>query len=327
MGQLSLFPGHAAKRASEARAELEARHRALAGVAAGLPPGLRLGTSSWSFPGWRGIVYAETEGTALLAREGLREYARHPLLRTVGIDRGFYAEIPEADLRSYASQLPEGFLCCTKAPAAVTSPVLSGSGGERNPDFLSAERLRREMLGPFARAFAAHAGPFVLQFPPLPPELRRDPARFVDLLDGFFEALPRGPAYAVELRDRELLCEGYARVLARHGAAHVYNYWSAMPRPGVQAERLPPAAAPFVVVRLLLRPGTGYAKRRERFDPFDRIVDPDPGMRSDVTALALEAHRLAIPAFILVNNKAEGSAPLTIEEIAREIAAARQQSA
>ena len=41
-----------------------------------------------------------------LGREGLRHYARHPLLRTVGIDRSYYAPIPLDDLRAYADQLP-----------------------------------------------------------------------------------------------------------------------------------------------------------------------------------------------------------------------------
>ena len=50
-----------------------------------------------------------------LAREGLREYARRPLLRTVGIDRSFYAPIPDDDLKRYPGQLPDGFLACAKA--------------------------------------------------------------------------------------------------------------------------------------------------------------------------------------------------------------------
>jgi uncharacterized protein YecE (DUF72 family) len=313
--QLSLFP-------DAFTVELESRRRALDAVAAALPPGLRLGTSSWSFPGWHGIVYSRRSSEAELARDGLREYSRHPLLRTVGIDRGFYAPISEEDLRRYAAQLPDGFLCCTKAPASVTSPLL-GDPRLPNPDFLVAERFTEEMLEPFARAFARHAGPFLLQFPPLPLELRKAPSRFLDGLDRMLAGLPRDFQYAVELRDAALFAAPYSKVLARHGAAHVYNYWSAMPRPGAQALRLTPAAAPFVIVRLLMRPGTRYETRRESFAPFDRIVDRDVAMRRDVIDIVTEAARRQARTYVLVNNKAEGSAPLTIEEIAREIADAR----
>src|SRR5687767_7510687 len=80
-------------------------------IAARLPPGLHLGTSSWSFPGWHGIVYSARRSTDELAREGLVEYVRHPLLTTVGIDRSFYAPVPASDFVRYAAQLPEGFRC------------------------------------------------------------------------------------------------------------------------------------------------------------------------------------------------------------------------
>ena len=54
-------------------------------VAQRLPKNLHLGTSSLSFPGWAGIVYAEQYRVAVLARYGLRAYARHPLLNALNI--------------------------------------------------------------------------------------------------------------------------------------------------------------------------------------------------------------------------------------------------
>src|SRR3954464_13352095 len=54
-----------------------------------LPQGVYLGTSSWTFPGWNGLVYDHEASTTQLAREGLAAYAHHPVLRTVGIDRTF----------------------------------------------------------------------------------------------------------------------------------------------------------------------------------------------------------------------------------------------
>ena len=55
--------------------------------------------------------------------------------------------------------------------------------------------------------------------------------------------------------------------------------------------------------------------------PFDALVDVDPRMRSEVVDLARESVRLGRPAFLLVNNKAEGCAPLTIKFLAELIAA------
>jgi uncharacterized protein YecE (DUF72 family) len=305
---------------SDDAAALETRRQRLAVTAAALPETLRMGTSSWSFPGWRGIVYPNGTTPGRLAQEGLKEYAKHPLLRTVGIDRSYYAPIPDEDLRRYADQLPPDFVCCTKAPAAVTSFTLPGAQrAEANPDFLSAARFTEEIIEPFARAFAPHTGPFLLQFSPIGPNASLDPSAFAEMLDAFLSGMPGMCEFAVELRARLLLSDAYRRVLDRHAAVHVVNYWSAMPMPGEQASLVPQEKAPFVMIRLLMRPGTRYEQQRQEVRPFNRIVQPDERMRQDVVGILTRAAREKRRTYLLVNNKAEGSAPLTIEAIAQRL--------
>ncbi|HEX5133909.1 MAG TPA: DUF72 domain-containing protein, partial [Thermoanaerobaculia bacterium] len=257
--------------------QLEREHAETARIAARLPKGVRFGTSSWSFPDWAGLVYSRAAKVGELAREGLREYARHPLLTTVGIDRSYYAPIPPPDLIRYAEQLPPGFPCCAKAPEAVTSAVRparsGGSRGDPNPEFLNPRLFVDEVLGPFREVFLEHAGPFILQFSPTPLSLRPRPEEFAAKLDAFLSALPRDFRYAVELRDPKLVTRDYRAALAAHGVAHVYNYVTAMPMPARQAERIPVGSAPFAVIRLLMRPGTTYDERREEMMPFNRLSD------------------------------------------------------
>ena len=62
-------------------------------AAPALPPEIRLGTSSWFFPGWRGLVYEGVYPQTALSKKGLAAYAQIPLLRTVSLDRTFYAPI------------------------------------------------------------------------------------------------------------------------------------------------------------------------------------------------------------------------------------------
>lgn len=319
--QLDLFGGRlpAGRPAGTAAERLAREHAEAAAIAARLPGNVFFGTSSWSFPGWEGIVFSRRASAGELAREGLREYARHPLLRTVGIDRGFYAPIPERDLARYAEQLPPGFPCCAKAPAAVTAGVLPGQRSP-NPDFLQAERFFDDMLLPFRGAFADHAGPFLLQFPPVSAERRIPPALFAERLARFLAALPRDFRYAVELRDPALLTEDYRRALIEGGAAHVYNYVTAMPMPEDQGAAIPVETSSFAVIRLLLAPGTRYNDRREEFEPFDRIVAADLEMRRQVVSLARQASSIGRDVFVLVNNKAEGCSPLTIRALAEMLA-------
>ena len=331
---MSLFgePARGEPGSTDASGRLAAAHADAARFARLIPPSVRFGTSSWAFPGWAGLVYSRSGPQGVLAREGLREYARHPLLRTVGIDRTYYAPIPLDDLRRYSDQLPDGFPCCAKAPAGVTSPVAlgprAGSRAGWNADFLNADRFVDELLGPFALAFRGHCGPFVIEIAPLPRGLELAPRDFAERLDRFLEQLPREFEYAVELRDPRLLTPEYGRVLSAHAVAHTFNYWSAMPMPGDQAALVPGDSAAFTVVRLLLRPGTWYEERRDAFRPFNRITEPDERLREEVAALVSRAlpHRRV---YVLVNNKAEGSAPLTIRALAERVAstlgASRQQ--
>ncbi len=323
--QLDLFGAPDNAPAAEPSVEaLAAVHAEAADLAARIDPRIRFGTSSWSFPGWRGVVYARTMTETALSREGLREYARHPLLRTVGIDRSFYAPIPEQDLQRYASQLPDGFLACAKAGASVTSAVGLGGRGQEpaaNPNFLSPTVLVDEMLTPFARHFRRFCGPFLLEFPPLPRGASLPVAEFLAGLDHMLGSLPRDFQYAVELRERDWLTPEYAQILRTHDASHVFNYWSRMPLPAAQADIVAPETQSLNVIRLLLPPGTRYEQQREAFRPFDKIQAPDPVMRTQVVALARRSAAAGRDAFILVNNKAEGSSPLTVMELARLLAA------
>jgi uncharacterized protein YecE (DUF72 family) len=310
-GQLDLFE-------APARDALRARFGQLSEVAARLPSRVKFGTSSWSFPGWTGIVYPPGMTESQIARDGLPLYVQHPLLRTVGIDRSYYAPIAAEELRRYAQQLPPGFPCCAKVPSMFTSPVLSRGGGtEPNPDFLHAERFAEIVVRPFLKEFSDHLGPMILEFPPVRAQHRLTCQEFEERLDAFLSASVGHLKMAVEIRDRALLTPGYARVLARHGASHTYNYWTAMPMLREQAGVVPLDTAEHVVVRLMLRPGTRYEERRQAFLPFDRIVDESLQMREQVAEMVRLAEALGRNIVVLVNNKAEGSAPLTIEALAR----------
>jgi uncharacterized protein YecE (DUF72 family) len=301
-------------------------------IAARLPPGVHLGTSSWSFPGWQGIVYGKRRSTEELARDGLAEYARHPLLTTVGIDRSFYAPVPASDFLRYAQQLPEGFRCVSKALHAVVSQTLHGwqspgadeDGGrprvQPNPDFLSVPVFLERVAAPLLSAFGKHAGPVLLEMPPVGPAHRLPPQEFFARLDGFLGALPEELDYAIELRERAYFTGEYREILGARRVAHAYTYWRNMPSPGAQARVVPVGNAPFVVVRLSIKPGRRYEAEKERFHPFDKVVEPDATMRDEVTRILCEAAALRMESFMVVNNKAEGCAPLTVRAIAEQVA-------
>jgi uncharacterized protein YecE (DUF72 family) len=291
-------------------------------VAASLPGTLRMGTSSWSFPGWDGIVYDRPASQAGLARHGLKAYGAHPLFRTVGIDRTYYRPISSEDFRTYADEVPRDFRFLVKANRLVTSPHDPHAHGvrTRNDLFLDASFAVDQVVGPAAEGLAQKAGPFLFQFSPIPPNLVGGPGAFMDRLHRFLEDLPVGPLYAVELRTPTFLTQRYAELLEATGAAHCYNVHPAMTSLDGQMAVVSPFYQPALVVRWMLHGGTHYEGAKDRYAPFDRIVDEDVPSRERIAVAVLDALVAERPAFVIANNKAEGSAPLSIVRLAERIA-------
>jgi uncharacterized protein YecE (DUF72 family) len=294
----------------------------LGALAARLPAHVRFGASSWNYPGWRGLVYhREYEGRGASARM-LEEYAAFPLFRTVGIDSSFYAPPTEEVLGSYAEHLPPEFPCVSKVWNQLTVHTFSKAqdkarAGQVNPDFLSPELFLETVYEPYQRHFADHAGPFVFEFQTIGRPTGVTPEHFAARLDEFFGALPREGRYAVEIRNEEFLTPMYFAVLREHGVAHVFNSWTRMPSIGEQLDLPGALSGPFIVARALLRPGRTYDEAVDAFAPYDRIQDPSPPLRADLLRLIELAVQARIPAYLLVNNRAEGSSPLTIAEVLR----------
>ena len=291
-------------------------------LAARLPAGIRLGTMSWTFPGWRGIVYAANARAERLAAEGLAAYAQHPLLRAVEIDRSYYDPLSSESFRGLAEQVPEGFRFLVKAHQACTIqrfPQHARYGKKRggeNPLFLDAAYASEAVIGPTLEGLGVKLSGLLFQFSP---EDFGAPQRFAERLQSFLAGLPKGVTYAVELRNPSLFTPAYAAALAAGGAVHCHNAWGELPSVLAQAKALPPVARRPLVVRWLFPPGDSYAAASERLAPFDRIVAEDVTRRDAIARLVANALRHEVPALVLVNNDAEGCAPESIERLARAI--------
>ncbi len=300
-------------------------------LAAALPARIRLGTSSWSFPGWTGLVYAAGNGKPateqMLARRGLSAYARHPLFRTVSLDRTFYAPLTTAEFAHYAAQVPDDFRFVVKAPAAITDPVVrkagSGEAARDNPTFLDAAAAASAFVRPAVAGLGPKAGPLVFQFPPLGRRMLADVPRLSARIAAFMTMLPRGPLYAVEVRDPDLITSAFAAALADSGAVPCLAVHARMPSVDLQARAfdVDTSAAGPLVVRWNLHAGRSYDDAKADYSPFNRIVEEDLPSRTALARLARTAAAAGRDVYVTINNKAEGSAPLSVEHLAAAITA------
>jgi uncharacterized protein YecE (DUF72 family) len=287
-------------------------------VARRLPKNLHFGTSSWSFPGWVGIVYAQLYGVAQLARHGLAAYARHPLLNAVNVDSAFYKVPSTEQLTRYAKAVPENFRFMVKAYSGLTAEPESSMALKRlaEPVFLDAEFAARQVVKPLVDSLGAKLGSILFQFSPLGPRYTRAPNDFVARLGEFLSALPVGPTYAVELRDPEILGSQYEGVLRATGAVHCSNVHARMPPVDRQVSS---GAQGPLLIRWMLRAGDDYESARARYAPFDRLREPDKLNRDRIASMAGAGLSAGRDVHVVAANKAEGSAPLTIFELAKTI--------
>ena len=206
-----------------------------------IPPLVRFGTSTWNYPGWRGLVYHRDYGPKGAAARMLEEYAAFPLFGTVGVDSSYYGPPTEAVLQSYAEHTPPGFPFVSKVWSQLTVHTFTKAqdparAGKVNPDFLNADLFGEEIYQLYQRHFADHTGPFIFEFQTLAKSSGIDAEGFATRLDEFFSALPREGQFAVEIRNEEFLTPMYFAVLREHGVAHVFSSWTRMPPLGHQLD-------------------------------------------------------------------------------------------
>jgi uncharacterized protein YecE (DUF72 family) len=290
---------------------------------------LHLGTSSWSFGGWRGLVwddaadYSDTD----LARHGLAAYARHPLFRTVSLDRTFYRAIDAAAYERFARQVPEDFRFVVKVPSEITDAVVrapdNGAPLIDNPWFLDPQRALSLAVRPAVAGLGDKLGVLVFQLSPLPVAWLRNPNALHERLEALWRAvvpaLPATAQAAIELRDARMLTPRLTAQLAAQGVRYCIGLHDRMPDALRQATAARTAGRGDLVCRWNLHQGLRYNQAKAQWAPFDRLQAPDPTTREAlakaVVAALADGHR----AFVTINNKAEGSAPLSVVELAKAI--------
>ncbi len=303
-------------------------------LAAAVPRRIRLGTSSWSFPGWNGLVWDGVYAETVLAKSGLAAYARHPGLRAVSLDRTFYRPMSASQYAAYAAQVPDDFRFVVKAPSLITDAVIrseSGRGSQANPAFLDPALAVAEFVEPALQGLGHHIGALVFQLSPLPapflqnlPDLWARMAAMLAVLPSLHTAAPDA-VVAIEVRNVELLTPDFARVLKAAGATYCLGLHPRLPPVQEQLPLLRTLWPGPLVCRwnLHARHGAqGYQEAKGLYEPFDKLVDPDPSTR-DVLAKVMAATAAAgHNVYVTINNKAEGSAPLSVLALATKLGSA-----
>ena len=285
----------------------------------GMPPNFHIGTCSWKFDAWRGLIYSG-------ARSGyLAEYAER--YDCVEVDQWFWSlfgpdkvALPQAKVvASYAASMPDGFRFGVKLPNALTLTHLSRDRKTDplvpNPHFLSPDLLRRfmECLEPMQ----AKLGPLMLQFGYLNQDMIPSKNAFLAKLSAFASALPAGFAWGVECRNPGWLDDGYFAFLKGRGLAHVFEQGYYMPPVADVYARHADSLADVRVVRMHGPDWEGMEKRQGKdwskiTEPRDADLDAISGVLKDMLARGRQV-------WTFTNNHFEGCAPQTVERLKKRM--------
>ena len=279
-----------------------------------MTPTLHLGTCSWKYDSWRGLVYSDQPANYL------QEYAQR--YDAVEVDQWFYSLfkdkviLPQPKVvAEYAASVPPEFRFGIKLPnaltmthyhqAAKTDPLVP------NPYFLSLDILRNflDRLEPLK----PYLGPMMFQFGYLNKGMMPSQTEFLDKLDAFAGQLPKGYTWCIETRNPNYLNAAYFNFLRDHNLGHVWQQGYYMPPVFELYPRFADQLTDTAVIRLHGPDREGIEARSHKkwaqiTDPKDQELDRLAGMLKDLQARKKQAWTFA-------NNHYEGSAPLTIERI------------
>lgn len=158
---------------------------------------VRIGTSGWHYPHWRGPFYPEQYSSAKM----LEFYTAR--LDTVEINNSFYKLPSDETFQSWRASTPRDFRFSVKASRFIThNKKLKDPQNALDKFFPPVTELREKL------------GPILFQ---LPPKWRVN----LERLEEFLSVLPKGKRwrYAFEFREPSWLNEHTYDVLRRHNAA------------------------------------------------------------------------------------------------------------
>ena len=232
--------------------------------------GIFIGTSSWKYRGWAGLLYDEQRycyrgkfAETRFERDCLTEYAE--VFKNVCVDAAYYTFPRVEYLQGMADQVPDDFRFGFKVTDAITIkkfpnlPRFGTKAGQANADFLNADLFATAFMKP-CEAIRPKVGVLMFEFSRFWPTDYAHGRDFLADLDRFLDELPKGWPYAVEMRNKHWLVPEYFACLAKHGVTHVFNSWDAMPPVGEQMALPGSVTNPaMLAARFLTAPGRKYA--------------------------------------------------------------------
>ena len=277
---------------------------------------LHIGTCSWKYDSWRGIIYSDAK-----QKNYLREYSQH--FSTVEVDQWFWSlfsgnkvVLPKPKVvQEYAASVPENFIFSVKVPNSITLThhykKQKSDSLQVNPHFLSIDAMNRflDLLQPLGDRI----GPLNFQFEYLNKQKMSGVGEFIEKFGAFVAKLPVGFKYCIEIRNPNYLTNKYFDFLAATGLHHVFLHGYYIPGIFDVYTQFGQKIRTLTVIRLL--GGERKEIEEQTGNEWNEIVSPKDGDLQSLAKMLADLKTRNIETFLYVNNHFEGSAPRTITRI------------
>lgn len=309
-----------------------------------LPSSVSLGCAGWNFLGWKGLVWDSNDEVKFLTNKTISAYAQHPLFKAIGIDRSYFDHFNEMDYVEMARFVEDDphFKFLLKAPSSVTDCAIRDQKGRYqslNNDFLNVRMAMHDFVYPIINGLGEKAGPMIFQLAPIPQPLlptQKECYEYIDRITQFFTDLPKEvegetPVYGLEVRTPAIYTKRLLNQLRPTGVRLVVGIHPSMPNIERQtaAQRFfedPDAPGEHwqmsgpLIVRWALNPHQRHGVGKFTYSPYNKMVHPDIDTRTGIAKLVAIAEISQQKSYVIVNNKAEGCAPLSVVDLAKQIA-------
>lgn len=286
-----------------------------------IPVHLYLGTASWNYPSWEGLVYPD--GTPENKIRYLECYARY--FNMVEIDQYFWSLFPpdfarmpdRSEVEAYAAAVPDNFRFTVKAPNSLTlthfykqqSAKYQKYAGKPNPyGFLNPDLWDQFLRG--IEPLKEKLGAIVLQFSYLNKSMLSGVKEFITKLGRFLDKVNPDLPVAVESRNPNYLGRTYFEFLKERNIPHVYLSGYYLPEPLSVYRRYGNTGA-FTLFRLHGGDRKGMEQRTGQH--WNNLVENRGEELARIAELAADEIRLERDFYLSINNHYEGSSPISIQ--------------
>lgn len=282
---------------------------------------LRIGTCSWKYDSWKGIVYSESK-----SKNYLKEYSQK--FNTVEIDQWFWslflpakAVLPQKKVvEEYKKSVPNDFLFTIKVPNSITLTHFYKNAKDDalkpNPFFLSIEIFNEFLnaIGPLIK----QTGCLIFHFEYLNKQKMKSLSEFQLKLTEFHKQLVSNiPQIGIEIRNPNYLNEKYFSFLSELSIAPVFLEGYYMPPVTEIYSKFKKHIKNLAVLRLHGPDRKGIEKiSNENWNQI--YINRDNEIKS-IVEMIKDLQNNEVDLFVNVNNHFEGSAPLSIEKIKEEL--------